>query len=103
MTRPTSICALLLISALACGRVIAVSTAQEELGEARRAVPNLDRGAQLFQVCAACHDADGSGTRDGLVPRIAGQQPRVIIKQLIDYRRDRRWDMRMEYFAERHY
>ena len=103
MTTLRSICALLLTITLASGRAAAVSTTQEEIGEARRAVPNLDRGAQLFQVCAACHHVDGSGTSDGLVPRIAGQQANVIIKQLVDYRHDRRWDLRMEHFAERHF
>jgi cytochrome c553 len=31
-------------------------------------------GAELFDTCAACHGASGSGTRDGAIPRIAGQQ-----------------------------
>jgi cytochrome c553 len=41
--------------------------------------------------------------RDGGVPRIAGQHISVLAKQLADYRHDRRWDIRMEHFADRHH
>ena len=27
--------------------------------------PNLERGAELYQTCAACHGEDGRGTDDG--------------------------------------
>jgi cytochrome c553 len=36
------------------------------------------------------------------VPAIAGQHFRVIVKQLVDYRHDKRWDIRMEHFTDRH-
>ena len=42
-------------------------------------------------------------TRDGGVPRIAGQHISVLAKQLVDYRHDRRWDIRMEHFADNHH
>jgi len=80
----------------------AVSGAQQELSEARLAQPSLDRGAELFRTCAGCHGEGGGGTLDGAVPRIAGQHATVIQKQLVDYRYDRRWDLRMEYVADRH-
>ena len=41
-------------------------------------------------------------TTDGSIPRIAGQHYRVLIRQLVDYRFDRRWDIRMERYADRH-
>lgn len=71
--------------------------------EAIRARPNLDRGAELFRNCAICHGHNGGGTVDGGVPRIAGQHVSVLIKQLVDYRHDRRWDLRMEHYADNHH
>jgi len=85
-----------------CVAAHAVSSAQEELAEVKRSVPNLDKGADYFDSCGACHGPDGGGTRDGQVPRIGGQHASVLWKQLTDYRHDRRWDVRMEHFADRH-
>ena len=81
----------------------ALGTARQELLEAMRSKPNLDRGAELFRNCAVCHGPQGGGTRDGGVPRIAGQHVSVLAKQLVDYRHDRRWDIRMEHFADKHH
>jgi cytochrome c553 len=81
----------------------ALSPAQQELQQVRQSKPDLDRGAELFRVCAGCHGASGGGTADRLVPRIAGQHASVLEKQLVDYRYDRRWDLRMEQIADRHH
>ena len=81
----------------------ALATARQELQQALRSKPNLDHGAQLFRNCAVCHGPQGGGTRDGGVPRIAGQHVSVLAKQLVDYRHDRRWDIRMENFANKHH
>jgi cytochrome c553 len=64
-------------------------------GWATRA-PDVSRGRELFATCAACHGADGSGVADGSVPAIAGQYYAVIVKQLTDFRDERRWNLRME-------
>jgi cytochrome c553 len=88
---------------LVTAQVSAVSTSQEELSEVRRSPPNLDRGAELFRACAACHGSRGEGTVDGQVPRIAGQHASVLQKQLVDYRYDHRWDPRMEGVTGRHH
>lgn len=64
--------------------------------------PNLASGAKQFAVCASCHGSDGGGQSDGSVPAIAGQHFPVIVKQLLDFRRGKRWDIRMEQFADRH-
>jgi cytochrome c553 len=74
--------------------------AQRELRDAKRCQPDLQRGAQLFQHCVGCHGADGAGTADGRVPRIAGQHVSVLLEQLVDYRNDERWDPQMEHFAD---
>jgi cytochrome c553 len=78
-------------------------TARQELQEALHSKPNLDHGAELFRTCAVCHGPQGGGTRDGGVARIAGQHISVLAKQLVDYQHDRRWDIRMEHFADKHH
>jgi cytochrome c553 len=77
----------------------AATTAKQELAQALRSSPNVDRGARLFHECAACHGEDGGGTKDGAAPRIAGQHISVLVKQLVDYRHNRRWDPHMEHYA----
>ena len=42
-----------------------------------------------------CHQADGSGSPDGTIPVIAGQHVSVLVKQLVDFRHDRRWHAKM--------
>jgi cytochrome c553 len=78
---------------------------QAAIEEFRAAValePDLQHGAELFKSCAACHQADGSGSDDGTVPVIAGQHVSVLVKQLVDFRHDRRWDSRMRGAAKGH-
>jgi cytochrome c553 len=94
----TVFCFVLLMPLLA----LASANARRELLEALRARPNSDHGAELFRNCAICHGPAGGGTFDGGVARIGGQHFSVIAKQLVDYRHDRRWDIRMEHFADRH-
>ncbi|HKE43701.1 MAG TPA: c-type cytochrome [Steroidobacteraceae bacterium] len=74
-----------------------------EFRAALAATPDLKHGAQLFDTCAACHGADGRGARDGTVPAIAGQHVSVLVKQLVDFRHDRRWDERMQNFSSTHH
>jgi cytochrome c553 len=78
------------------------STARSEFQAAVRLTPNLSHGEELFRTCAACHGTDGAGVPDGTVPAVAGQHFRFIIKQLVDYRHDKRWDIRMERFTDKH-
>lgn len=87
----------------ASSAAIAAPSVSQERSEALHSRPNLDNGAQLFQTCAACHGATGAGTVDGQIPRIAGQHFSVLVKQIVDYRGDRRWDPRMEHFADQHH
>ncbi len=93
----------LIVLAACPALVLAVASAQQELQAVRSAKPNLDRGAELFRLCAGCHGAGGGGSLDGAVPRIAGQHASVLQQQLIDYRYDQRWDLRMEQIASRHH
>jgi cytochrome c553 len=83
----------------AAGR--AAETARTEFSQAVRARPNLEHGAQLFRDCAVCHGTSGNGADNGSVPRIAGQHFPVLVRQLVDYRHETRWDIRMEHYAGR--
>jgi cytochrome c553 len=82
---------------------LASSQARQEYTEATRLAADPARGAALYDTCSACHGPRGDGVADGTVPAIAGQHRRVLIKQLVDFRHDRRWDVRMEHFADRHH
>jgi cytochrome c553 len=64
--------------------------------------PDLANGRQLFASCARCHGANGAGSEDGNVPVIAGQHVSVLVKQLVDFRHERRWSERMQDAATRH-
>ena len=79
-----------------------VENAAQDRSDAVNSHPDLTKGAELFQSCAVCHGASGGGTADGHVPRIAGQHFSVLVKELADYRNNRRWDPLMQYMADRH-
>lgn len=91
--------------AQAQGRAEADANTAAALAEFRAAAkltPDRLHGAKLFETCAACHGPAGRGTADGAIPAIAGQHGSVILKQLVDFRHDRRWDERMQHFTDRH-
>jgi len=77
--------------------------ARAELLQAARLTPDTRHGAALFETCAACHGRDGLGASDGTVPAIAGQHGSVLLKQLVDFRHNQRWDERMQHFSDRHH
>ena len=77
--------------------------ARAELMQAARLTPNTTHGAALFETCAACHGRDGLGASDGSVPAIAGQHGSVLLKQLVDFRHNQRWDERMQHFSDQHH
>jgi cytochrome c553 len=99
--RKLVICVSLLPLLLPC-IAAAASPASAEYQAALRATPDSEHGAALFTQCVACHGGEGQGLPDGSTPRIAGQQFRVIVKQLVDFRYGKRWDFRMEQRANRH-
>lgn len=74
----------------------------QEFREAAQLEPDLGHGAELYKTCAACHQANGSGSEDGTIPLIAGQHVSVLVKQLVDFRHDRRWHARMREAAKQH-
>ena len=78
---------------------------QAAIDEFRAAValdPDLAHGKTLFAACAQCHQANGSGSADGTIPVVAGQHVSVVVKQLVDFRHDRRWHAKMQSAAKSH-
>ncbi|MGK8888793.1 c-type cytochrome [Burkholderia gladioli] len=50
------------------------------------AKPDLDRGKAIATaVCASCHGADGNSAT-GAFPKLAGQHPEYLVKQLHDFK-----------------
>lgn len=68
-----------MIRALVCGAAAAVLAAQAQAQDAAKA-QNVAN-----QVCAACHAADGNSTAPAN-PKIAGQFPEYLHKQLSDFK-----------------
>jgi cytochrome c553 len=77
--------------------------AEQELDSVIRSKPDLVHGESLFATCAACHGVNGAGVNDGTVPAIAGQHFRVIAHELVAFRHDQRWDVRMEHFTSKYH
>ena len=63
------------------------------------AKPDLAKGKASYEaVCAACHGADGNSTIV-LNPKLAHQQPEYLLKQLHDFKSEKRADPVMKGFA----
>jgi cytochrome c553 len=71
----------------------------QEIEAALALTPDLTNGERIYETCATCHQADGSGIRDGSVPQLAGQHRSVVIKQLADIRAGNRDNPTMFPFA----
>ncbi|AJY66888.1 c-type cytochrome [Burkholderia glumae] len=57
-----------------------------EANAADAAKPDLERGRTIAtQVCASCHGADGNSAT-GAFPKLAGQHPEYLVKQLHDFK-----------------
>jgi cytochrome c553 len=88
----------LLMPLLATGE----SAVRSDLSAVLALQPDPSRGEQLFARCASCHGDDGAGVTDEATPRIAGQLYRVLVRQIVDFRHGKRWDMRMEGVVSSH-
>jgi cytochrome c553 len=97
-----AVAAAFLGSVLAASAGAAGTSAQREVDDVLRLKPNLARGGEIFTYCAACHEDNAQGLPAGWVPVIAGQHPRYLVKQLLDYRHSVRWDPHMEPVAQGH-
>ncbi len=66
---------------------------------AAQAAGDVEAGKAKSAVCAACHGADGNSGANPLWPKLAGQSPRYIIKQLHDFKDQKRTDGTMSPMA----
>jgi cytochrome c553 len=67
--------------------------------QAQATKPDLAKGSQLYgQVCAACHGADGNSAI-AENPKIAGQHPEYLAKQLQEFKSGKRDNAVMKGFA----
>jgi cytochrome c553 len=60
--------------------------AAREVELALTLTPDTGKGLEIYRTCAKCHTPEGWGLASGLVPQIAGQHRKVVIKQLSDIR-----------------
>jgi cytochrome c553 len=100
----TALAALAVLGLLAMPRItLGAGVTEQEYEAVLRASPDSVQGETLFLTCAACHGNEGGGASDGSVPALAGQHFRVLASELVDYRHDRRWDLRMQHFSDEHH
>ncbi len=89
-----------LILAASVATLALPSVAEEaKQGAARAAKPDLVKGEAMYTAaCAACHGADGnSGTPS--IPKLAQQHPEYLVKQLQEFKADKRANAVMKGFA----
>jgi cytochrome c553 len=94
-----SIAQLLLVAALsACAISVSANTPAPD-APAKVAKPDLVKGEATYAaICAACHGADGnSGTP--AYPKLAQQHPEYLVKQLQEFKSDKRANAIMKGFA----
>ncbi len=58
----------------------------DEVETALALEPDLESGLEIYRDCALCHTPEGWGLSSGVVPQLAGQHRKVIIKQMADFR-----------------
>ncbi len=90
---------LLIAACTAVVPFIAVASDATPAPAAAAAKPDLAKGEATFAaVCAACHGADGnSGT--SAYPKLAQQHPAYLVKQLQEFKSDKRANAIMKGFA----
>ncbi len=74
-----------------------------EVAAALDADLDSERGAELYQSCAACHQTTGWGVLDGSVPQVAGRIYEVLLTQISDFTDRERIHPRMMPFVSNHY
>lgn len=89
----------LLPALLFCASLAAPATVAAQAAAQKAAKPDLARGQAIAtQVCAACHTVDGSRGSPAN-PILAGQHPEYIVKQLTEFKADKRQNPIMKGFA----
>ena len=93
---------LIVLGVMACWAGIATTQPKQEreFDYVLRKKPDVTHGEKLYETCAACHGPVGEGASDGTVPAIAGQHFNVLAKQIVDFRHDKRRELRMQHFVD---
>jgi len=77
-----------------------VSSRADQLKDVMAMQPDIAHGKKVYEICAACHEKNGWGKRDGTFPVIAGQHHNVILKQIVDVRTRKRQNPTMYPFID---
>jgi cytochrome c553 len=90
---------LLFAACVAVPALVAIPAAAAGPEAPKMVKPDLAKGAEKFTaVCAACHGADGnSGSPEN--PKLAGQHPEYLVKQLMEFKAGKRKNAVMQGFA----
>jgi cytochrome c553 len=57
-----------------------------------QAAPSIANGSRLYAGCGGCHAVDASGSTDGVVPNLAGQDRDYLARQIAAFRSGARVD-----------
>ncbi len=79
--------------------VITIGLASFANASEEKKMGDADKGKALSASCAACHGADGNSSNPEW-PKLAGQSESYLIKQLTDYRNDKRKNAVMSSMAK---
>jgi cytochrome c553 len=91
---PTSMLAAAIAFGLASAQATAASAGIDLQGDPEKGKEKAN------QICQACHGLDGNGVPGQPVwPKIAGQHPRYIYKQLQNFKNGERWNAQMSPMA----
>jgi cytochrome c553 len=90
---------LALTLALASSAALALPPAPTEKTDVLKLKGDATAGQEAYEVCSACHLANGMGRPDGTLPVVAGQHTQVLIKQMADIRAGQRENPTMYPFA----
>lgn len=84
----------ILLTLVACFANVTISA-----NESHKVVGDAAKGKVLSATCAACHGADGNSINP-IWPKLAGQGEAYLIKQLNDFRQDKRSEPTMTAMAK---
>jgi len=94
-----SIAQLLLVAALSAGAISVSANTPAPDAPAKVAKPDLVKGEATYAaICAACHGADGNSGMPAY-PKLAQQHPEYLVKQLQEFKSDKRANAIMKGFA----
>lgn len=89
----------IVLAACIAAPVFAADVAKPDAAVAKVSKPDLAKGAEKYAaVCVACHGSDGnSGAPEN--PKLAGQHPEYLVKQLQEFKSGKRKNPIMQGFA----